>query len=268
MARFLEPIRSTANERVRSWVRLHSGRRRREAGRFLIDGLYETLQALEFGAALEEILCREEIDGDGFERLKEIATTRAVPLRVLSAAALAKVSLRQNPDGIVGIGITPDRAFVLPEKPEGPIVVATRLEKPGNLGALIRTAYAAGAAGVVLCDPAVDFENPQVIRSSRGLVFCLSGWVTTSDVAIRVFRERAFTVLAADKNATENLWEIPFDPAPVFVLGEEHDGLPELWNAAGIRRVCIPMREGVDSLNVSVSGALLLYEWRRRQDSE
>ena len=264
--RLLEPIRSTANARVRAWARLKSGRRRREANRFLVDGEYEVRQAIEGGLVFEEILFREDLAEEIVDRLRENAEACGFPLRPLAREALEKVSLREKPDGVIGVGITPSRDFALPENLEGPIVVATRLEKPGNLGAIIRTAYAAGAAGVVLCDPAVDFENPQVIRASRGLVFRLPGWVASSLQAKEVFQKRSLSVYAADKKGEDDLWNVPWSRTPVIVLGEEHAGLAEPWSGDGIQRVRIPMREGIDSLNVSVSGALFLYEWRRRMN--
>jgi len=264
MSLFLEPISSTANPKVRAWVRLQAGKHRRQAGRFLVDGAYETTQGIEAGIVLEEILLSEVLEESLRESWMHIGEERGIPLRILSKEAFAKVSVREKPEGVIGIGKSPDRSLSLPEAPEGPLLVASGLEKPGNLGALIRTAYAAGAAGVILCDPAVDFENPQVIRSSRGLVFKLPGWTATAAQARDLFRERGWSVFAADKEGACDLWEIQWGDSPVIVLGEEHAGLPEEWMSSEVNRVRIPMREGIDSLNVSVSGALLLYEWKRK----
>lgn len=261
----LEPIQSPSNPRVRSWVRLHAGRRRREAGRFLIDGAYEVEQALEGGMGCEEILLSEALPEETRDRWQALAGAREIPSRVLSEGALKKVSVREKPDGVIGVGISPDRSLCLPEKLTGPLLVMNRLEKPGNLGALIRTAYAVGAIGVILCDPAVDFENPQVIRASRGLVFRIQGWTATPAEAMAAFRERNLTVVAADKGGEGDLWETEWSDPPVIVLGEEHAGLSADWDLPEVLRVRIPMEEGIDSLNVSVSGALLLYEWRRRR---
>ncbi len=265
MERLLESIHSPANPRVRSWVRLHAGRRRRETGCFLIDGSYETSQAIEGGAGIEEILLSESLPPEEVSGWRGIAREHDIPLRMLSEAVLRKVSVRQNPDGIIGVGVAKDRHLVLPPICRGPILVANRLEKPGNLGALIRTAYAVGAEGVVLCDPAVDFENPQVIRASRGLVFRLPGWTATPADALQIFRDRGMTVLAADKGGEGDLWQTQWTDPPVIVLGEEHTGLPAEWDQQEVQRVRIPMEPGIDSLNVAVSGALLLYEWRRRR---
>lgn len=265
MAQLLEKIQSPSNPKVRAWVRLHVGRRRREAQRFLIDGSYEVEQAIEGGVSLEEILFDESLDENVLAKWIQEGERIDVPLRPISSHAFRKISVRENPDGVIGLARSRDRQLVLPDPCQGPILVTNRLEKPGNLGALIRTAYAVGAAGVVLCDPAVDFENPQVIRASRGLVFRLSCWVATPAEALAAFRERGILVLAADKGGDGNLWEADLSECPAIVLGEEHAGLPAEWDQPEVRRVCIPMEEGIDSLNVSVSGALLLYEWRRRQ---
>tara|TARA_R100000027_G_scaffold67753_2_gene68562 strand:+ start:3227 stop:4030 length:804 start_codon:yes stop_codon:yes gene_type:complete len=264
MTRLLETIQSPANPKVRSWVRLHVGRRRREAGQFLIDGDYELEQAVAGGVKIEEILFDEGI-GDGLlDKWMELGEVNDLPLRPVSPHVLQKISVRDRPDGIIGLARSDSRKLILPAKCRGPILVTNRLEKPGNLGALIRTAYAVGAEGVVLCDPAVDFENPQVIRASRGLVFRLPGWVATPAEAWEQFREKEMTVVAADKGGEGNLWEAQWSSPPVIVLGEEHAGLPPEWDLPEVQRVSIPMEAGIDSLNVSVSGALLLYEWKRR----
>ncbi|MFP4351599.1 MAG: TrmH family RNA methyltransferase [Puniceicoccaceae bacterium] len=268
MDRFLEPIRSPSNPRVREWVRLHEGKRRRESGRFLIDGSYEVRQALEGGLALEEILIGDDPAGDGLaEEWTRTGAESAVPLRRVAPRVLAKVSVRRHPDGVVAVARRPDRGLRLPGDPEGPLLVVSRLEKPGNLGALVRSAYAAGSAGILLCDPAVDFEHPQVIRASRGLVFRLPGWTAGSAEAIDFLAARGIAVVAADKEAPVDLWEADWPEPAAIVLGEEHAGLAPGWARAAACGVRIPMRQGIDSLNVSVSGALLLYEWHRRHRS-
>ncbi len=230
---------------------------------FLVDGAYEVRQAIEGGIRFEEILLGDDLSGDGVEEWTRTAAADAIPLRRVSPQVLAKVSVRRHPDGVVAVAHKPSRDPLLPDNPEGPLLIVSRLEKPGNLGALVRTAYAAGSAGILLCDPAVDFEHPQVIRASRGLVFRLPGWAATAAEAVRLLGTQGIAVVVADKSADTNLWELDW-PGPVAIaLGEEHAGLGDEWNTPTMRRVRIPMREGIDSLNVSVSGALLLYEWRR-----
>lgn len=264
MNRPLESIRSTANPRVRDWVRLHSGRRRKDAGRFLIDGAYETREALQAGVPIEEVL----LCGDYPEQLDEwmaITGDAGVAVRMVSESVMRKVSVRKSPDGVIALGKRRERKLALPEKWDGPLVVASRLEKPGNLGALVRTACAAGAAGVILCDPAVDFEHPQVIRASRGAVFRLQGWIASATETMAFLQRNKIPSFAADKDACVDFWQVQWPDRFALILGEEHGGLPEAWRSGEVRGVSIPMCEGVDSLNVSVSGALLLYEWRRQQ---
>lgn len=261
----LDPIHSPANARVKDWVRLHAGKHRRRDGRYLIDGAYETKEALAAGTRLEEILLSAEAPDDESTQWMRAAAGAGVPLRRVAPAVMAKVSVRRAPDAVIGIGVSRDRSLRLPGAPAGPLLAVGRLEKPGNLGALIRTAYAAEAAGVILCDPAVDFEHPQVIRASRGAVFRLPGWTAAAGEAVEALREAGFALFAADKDARADLWETDWPERAALLLGEEHAGLPPEWEEPGIRRVAIPMRAGIDSLNVSVSGALLLYEIFRRR---
>jgi len=263
MTKILEPIRSPANPRVKDWVRLHSGKRRREQGCFLIDGAYETREGMIADVRIEELLVSESLKEDRRAEWFVHAAKAGVAVRMISESVLRKVSVRQAPDGVIAVAFRPDRTFALPDEFAGPLVVASRLEKPGNLGALIRTAYAAGAAGIVLCDPAVDFEHPQVVRASRGLVFRLPGWTATAEETVGLLHAQKVPCFAADQNAVASLWQVDWPERFALILGEEHDGLPEVWRSTGVKAVSIPMAEGIDSLNVSVSGALLLYEWRR-----
>lgn len=266
MGGILDPIRSPSNPRVKEWVRLHSGKRRRETGRFLIDGAYETEEALGAGVRFEEILLSEVLEEELVGEWRDRAESSGVAVRTVSAAVLQKASVRQSPDGVIAVGIRPEAESSLGRLGPGPLVVASRLEKPGNLGALIRTAYAAGSAGILLCDPAVDFEHPQVIRASRGLVFGIPRWTATAAEAVGMLAAEGVPCFAADQAAGRSFWKVDWPDRFALVLGEEHDGLPEVWRSAGVETVSIPMTEGIDSLNVSVSGALLLYEWRRRQE--
>ncbi|MEM0965923.1 MAG: RNA methyltransferase [Verrucomicrobiota bacterium] len=268
MRNVLDPIESPANPRVRDWAKLRSGRRRRQAGRFLIDGGYELDQAITGKIFIEEVLLSSSLEEGPLSEWQEKLNENQVEWRRVSEAVLEKVSVRENPDGIIAVARTPDRAFSIPVDPGGPLIVANRIEKPGNLGALIRTCYAVGAAGVVLCDPAVDFESPQVIRASRGLVFRLPGWTSTASELINLLGQSTLTVFAADKNSEQIFWEANWPSDPVIVLGEEHFGLSNEWDHEWITGLRIPMEKGIDSLNVSVSGALLLYEWKRQQRAE
>lgn len=265
MERIPEPIRSPANPRVREWAKLKTARHRKESGRFLVEGGYEIARALEGNLSCAEFLASEDLPAGEREGWRRRAADLGAPVRLLSPEAFAKVSVRRSPAGIAAVAPRPDRRLPESLPRAAPLLVVGRLEKPGNLGALVRSAFAAGAGGIVLCDPAVDFEHPHVIRASRGLVFRSPGWVAGAGEAVRRLSAQGFRLFAADKNAPANLWEADWSGPVGVLLGEEHAGLPPEWDLPGVERIAIPMRPGIDSLNVSVAGALFLYEWRRRQ---
>jgi len=258
---FSGEITSAANERLRGWARLLEGRHRRRQGRFLVEGAEVLARAVEAGVELETLMVSADTPpAEVAARAVSLGAGEVVRLR---PGLLGKVSVRQHPPELVGVARTPAREGERALPREGLLLVADHLEKPGNLGALARTARAVGAAGLVLSDPLVDPENPAVLHASRGHICALPVWEGPAEEIRDRLRGDGYRVVAADPEGAASYTEASWQPPLAVVLGEEHRGLGAAWRGAGIERVRIPMAGGVDSLNVSVSGALLLYEYAR-----
>lgn len=244
-------ITSTANRRVKDLAALKRRRDRDAKGRFLIEGVRELERAIDAGVAVEEILVAPDLASPaaaGLAATLEDVTT-------LSEAPFAKLSVRHHPDGIVGVGRTwhtgltdIDRRLVL---------IAERIEKPGNLGAMLRTADGAGAA-VVATDPTVDLFNPNVVRASQGSLFTVP--VAVADAgSVAAWATGRGTLVVATATADTALWNTDLSGTVAIVIGSEHEGVSDHWRDVGTT-VRIPMAGIADSLNVSVAAGIALYE--------
>ncbi len=255
-------IESPRNPKVKSWAELKTRRGRREQGRFLVEGARELARALEGGLEPQAWLVWPERMGE-----QEAALLGNAPVYELSEAAMRKVSYRQNPAALIGVFARPERRLEdLPPDPRR-VLVAVEIEKPGNLGAMLRSADASGTGAVLVVGEGVDLENPNVIRASTGTVFTLPIAVAGHDQARAWLRERGFQIAAASPAAEKVYWEADLSQATALVVGAEDRGLPADWLETADVRVKIPMKGRADSLNVSVSAALLLFEALRQQSA-
>lgn len=181
----------------------------------------------------------------------------------LSRAAFEKVSGRENPDGVLGLAPVP-----APRLPtlgaDALLVVLHGLEKPGNVGAILRTADAAGAAGVLVLGRGADPYGPNVIRASQGSVFSLPTAVLDEAEALAWLSEQGFRTVACTPDAPADYWDAPLTGRVALLLGTEHAGLPAEWRSAH-QAVRVPMYGQADSLNVATAAALVIYEVLRQR---
>lgn len=260
-------VDSPKNPVVSEALRLKDHRRRAQSGLFLVEGARETERALGAGLKARTLLVSPELaQGRPWERLADLVEASGAEVVELSRAAFERLSHRQGPDGVALVAVTPERS--LPERlgPEGLVLVLDGLEKPGNVGALLRTADAAGVTAVILTGEGTDVENPNVIRASQGSSFAVPVHVAPADAAIARLRENGFRLVAASPRARLAHWEADLTGAVAVVLGAEDRGLSPELEAAADELVKVPMATGAaDSLNVSVAGAVVLYEAVRQR---
>ncbi len=261
-------IESRQNPRVKHLVKLREGTTRRKRGRFVIEGTRELQNALKAGVTIEEgFVCPELFpDQDTANHLIERVTRAGVSLTGFSPGVFAKVSQREGPDGILAVGVAEETTLDDLNLPANALVlVVEAIEKPGNLGALLRTADAAGVHAVICCDPVTDRYNPNVIRSSQGLVFALPVVVAGVEDTIAYCRERSIGLLATTPYSETNYWDGDLSGPSALLLGSEKDGLSEALLEAADARLRIPMAGQADSLNVSTAAAVVLFEGVRQR---
>jgi TrmH family RNA methyltransferase len=251
-------ITSAANPYIQSLSKLRRRRGRDAAGRFLIEGSRELGRAIGAGIAIEDIILAPALASAA---TTEIAAAAPVRVRTVGEAPFRKLTVRQNPDGI--IGVAPTWSPGLDAIDRDLVLIAEAIEKPGNLGAMLRTADAAGA-GVVVADPTVDPFNPNVVRASQGALFTVPVAVTDA-AAARNWAIDHGPILVTTPGAVQTLWGADLTGAVAIVVGSEHAGVGESWLEAGTP-VRIPMAGTVDSLNASVAAAIVLFEAVRQRN--
>lgn len=257
-------ITSPRNPLVKRLVRLGQKRHRDIEQVFLIEGHKEIACAIESGIAIETIVYCPELDVHNASRV--LLEGGGIPYIVVTPAVYAKIAYRQGAQGIIAVAKTPTVDINDLKLSVNPFVVVVEgVEKPGNLGALLRTADAAGVDAVILCDSAVDLYNPNVIRSSIGAVFTVGVFVMRAKEAIEWLANRQVQIVASSPMATDRYYDLDYTCPTAIVLGSEAKGLSSLWLNSGIRQVNIPMQGKMDSLNISTSGAILLYEILRQR---
>lgn len=252
-------ITSAQNTTIKRLARLKTRKHRQQAGHFLIEGVREVSRALAAGVVLEAVYLCPKFAPD------IVPDVGHLPLFEVADGAFSKLSVRQSPDGIIAVAKHQQRTLdTLEVHPNGLYLVIDGLEKPGNIGALLRTADSAGVDAVFVTGEGTDLENPNVIRASMGSVF--RQVIACETDALRDWlRERQVQIVATSPQAAHTYWQQDYAPATAIVLGTEHDGLGEGWLEHADIRVVIPMHGSADSLNVATSGALLLYEALRQR---
>ena len=262
------PITSLTNARVKAAVRLRDRRERETTGLTIVDGAREILRAIDAGARVDSAFVAPELlqSPDALaaaDRLRDRPTTfEVIP------AVLAKVAFGDRSDGIVAIVKTPTLGLDVVGRhlpPDPLVVVVEGVEKPGNLGAVLRSADGAGAAAVIAADPLTDPFNPNAIRASLGTIFALPVVSATSDEIIDWLVDRGIRPVAAIVDSAIPYTDADLTGPVAIVLGSEAGGLSGRWRDRSVTAVSIRMAGVADSLNVSIAAAVLLYEAVRQR---
>jgi RNA methyltransferase, TrmH family len=251
-------IESLQNPRIKHAVRLRDAKTRRRSGEFLIDGAVEIARGLASGLDLKTIFysAKSQLSAD-------LATTRC--LQLVSEQVLARISYGKQ-HAPVAIAVTPPRRLAdLKLSKSSLVLVLDRTEKPGNLGACLRTASACGVDAVVLTNPVCELFNPNTIRASRGAVFSVPlAVVSPVSEFLELAKTTGLQLLAARVDGQHSLWDRDLCRGTAIVFGSEAHGLGSDWS--GVESFQIPMQARVDSLNVSISAAVTLYEAIRQRE--
>ena len=260
-------LTSTANPSVKTVVRLRDRRERDRTGRTIVDGAREVRRALEAGATVEEaFVCTPLLQGEDARAALDGLEARSVPVRTTNEKVFEKLAFGDRAEGMLAIVRVPSTALDDLDLPSEPLVVVLEaVEKPGNLGAVLRSVDGAGADALIVATGRTDLFNPNVIRASAGTVFNVPLAAAEADDVIAWLRGRGIRIVAARIGAPVAYTDADLRGPLAIALGSEADGLTATWDGDGIEAVSLPMHGIADSLNVSVTAAVLLYEARRQR---
>lgn len=261
-------IASTANPRLRAAAALRDRRERDRSGLTVVDGARELRRALDAGVeVVESFVCGSLLAGED----ARIALTRleagTAPVHQVTETAFARLAFGDRAEGLVAVIRTPDLALERLAPPgDALLVVIEGVEKPGNIGAVLRSADGAGAHAVIAASPRTDLLNPNVIRASAGTVFSMPLAAAPSADVRAWLHDRGIHVLATRVEASVPYTAIDMTGPIAIVLGAEDVGLSDAWSEPLLDAIRLPMLGTADSLNVSITAAVVLYEARRQRE--
>lgn len=267
-------IRSLSNPKVRRLAKLRDNRTRRQAKSVLVDGWRESAHALQAGLELvglylsSEEFSKSQTSGNPGQRKILQQATQVNGLTLVTDAVMSKISFGQSPRGVVAEFKEPQSdlyGLKLSKKPL--ILILDRIEKPGNIGAVFRSADAAGVDAILLCD-CTDRFNPNAIRNSQGAIFHVPSAVGSEQEITAFIGKQKIQPFAARVESSDVLWKIELTKPTAIILGNEADGLKERWQESSSGPICgirIPMNGKTDSLNVSVTAAVIAMEAARQR---
>lgn len=260
-------ISSLNNPKIKNIAKLIKNSSERQASKIIIvDGLREISEAFKAGWKIKEFFCcLDLIKNNNKNEVKKIIPF-SEDVYELSKKAFEKISYKKNPDGCLAVFSYQENNLKNIELKKNPIIlILESVEKPGNLGGIIRTAYAGGVDLIILNDQKTDLYSPNVIRSSTGFIFSMPIVLASISETIKYLNNKKIDIFATSISAKDNHFQVDFKKGGAIVFGTEAFGLSDKWLKAKVRKIRIPMIAGVDSLNVSVSVGIIVYEVIRQK---
>ena len=262
-------ITSPQNPRVKNAARLRHGRHRQKQGRILIDGVRELSRAIAAGVVLQEVfVCESLCRGEQQQQLLDKLPGCGAEILQVDKRLFERLAFGHRGEGLLAVAETPGCALddlVLPESPL--IAVLEGVEKPGNVGAVLRSADAAGVSALIVADGGTDLYNPNAVRASLGTIFTVPLCAATAEETLDWLRRMDLAIVAARVDGSVSYAEIDYGRPTAIVLGSESEGLSAAWSADDVTAVRLPMLGVADSLNVSVTAAVVFYEALRQYSS-
>lgn len=266
-----EEITSLQNPKIKKAIKLTDRKERNETGLFLIEGYRELKRASDAGVVIQTLfICPSFFLGSNENDLISAIRLSGAEIITCHEKVFEKLSYRDRPDGLVGVAVQMKRTLLdlvscLANKKDPFLIVAEAIEKPGNLGTILRSADAAGVDGVIVCDRCTDIYNPNVVRASVGTLFTIPVVEALSAEVILWLRQRNIKIVATTPSAKEEFTQSDLTGGVAIAVGTEQLGLSEPWMQSADIRVRIPMFGVADSLNVATATTLLLYEVTRQR---
>jgi len=258
-------ISSLSNKKIKEIEQLKKSGVRKERGLIVVDGFREILLAYQSGWEIVELFYCPELAKKGDINKFKLAEQKIVEV---SGGVFNKICYKEKPDGF--LATIKGREFSLADiklSRQPLIIILEKVEKPGNIGAILRTAYAAGADALIINDNQTDIYNPNIIRASEGFIFLKPLVSASLEETIIWLKNNKIKSVAAATSATKNYTKINLRDGVAIVLGSEDSGLSKKWLESANELIKIKMEKGIDSLNVSVSAAIIVYEALRQREN-
>ena len=264
---FLE-ITSAQNPSLKHLVKLRDRRTREKEQLTLLEGYRELTRSIEYGMELTEVyFSPEHFLGSNEYPLLESIAAKGIKVVRLAPHLLEKVTYRERPEGLLAVARMGKHELEdLPEYENMLYLVAETIEKPGNLGSMLRSADASGTDALIVCERMTDLYNPNVIRASTGALFSVPTAVCDNESALKYLRERNVKILAATPHTDFKYTDVDLTQPVAVVVGAEQTGLTDFWMDQADLKVNIPMLGEIDSLNVASAATILLYEAARQRN--
>lgn len=264
----MKEISSTQNPLIKKIALLtEKSRERKKQGLCVIEGAREMRLAIQGGYKIQTLLFQPDIFTE--KQLKELLSYAPYSIETIaiSKEVYEKISYRSSTEGVIALAETKKHSLEsLKLSNKCPLLlVAEAPEKPGNIGALLRTADAAHIDGVIIANPKTDLYNPNIVRSSIGCVFTVPIATGTTEEVLSFLKERNINIYCAALSASKPYYEVPFNEASAIVVGTEDEGLTDQWLRHSTQNIIIPMEGVIDSMNVSVAAAVLVFEAKRKR---
>ncbi len=261
-----QKITSPSNSRIKDIVRLRQRKYRDQHRLSIVEGVTEITRLLESSVRTTDIFVCLDYLTDASKAVYHAAIQKDIPVTETSPAVYEKIAFGDRHDGLLMLIEYPTQTLEqIKATSQSLFVVLEKVEKPGNLGAVLRTADAVGAQGLFICDPGTDMYNPNVIRASLGTVFSVPTATGSAEDVVEYLNKNQIKIYAAVVDADKIYFDVDWRSSAAVVLGSEHDGLTPFWKEHADATIRIPMQGRADSLNVSASAAVILYEACRQK---
>ncbi|HCQ12913.1 RNA methyltransferase [Flavobacterium sp.] len=260
----MKQITSSQNPFIKSLVQLQEkAKSRKQSGTFLIEGKREIELAIKGNYELETVLFLPELISE--EQLSKLSKSQ-INLIEINKEVYQKLAYRDTTEGIIAVAKTKSLALQDLKLPENPLIlVMESIEKPGNIGAMLRTCDAANIDAVIIANPKTDLYNPNIVRSSVGCLFTNQIATGSTEDVIQFLKEKNIAIFGATLQNSNFYHTQDYTIPTALVVGTEATGLTQAWRDAATQNVIIPMQGEIDSMNVSVASAILLFEAKRQR---
>lgn len=265
----IESITSAQNPKIKTLLELQEkSKARRREGLFVVEGQRELMHCISMGYQVHTIfVCMDILPDVALQEIDEALNGSRCSIFSIPKHIYEKVAYRGSTEGVIAELRCRSHSLEDLNVKENPLVVVLEsVEKPGNLGAILRSADASGVDAVIVCDPLTDLYNPNLIRSSIGGIFTVPTAAATSEETIKWMKDKDIKIYTAQLQDSEWYYDTDMTKGTAIVMGTEATGLTDIWRKAADAHIKIPMLGKLDSLNVSVSAAILMYEAVRQRN--